>query len=171
AGFSTGALLPPFRVPGLRVAAKTGTGEFAGEVNAQGELPTHGWFTAFAPANDPQISVTAFVDRGSGSKDAAPIAMRIIRHYFSIPEDLQATPVPAPTVKALPQPTVAPVPPAQGARPAATAPLQVREPTPVPTPQATLAPTPDPGTNRARAARTPAPGPAQPQRNSAPAQP
>jgi penicillin-binding protein 2 len=94
AGFSNGALLPPYRIPGLRVAGKTGTGEFAGEVNAQGELPTHGWFTGFAPADDPQIAVTVFVDRGSGTQDAAPIAMRIFRAYFNIPEDLQPPPTP-----------------------------------------------------------------------------
>ena len=172
AGFSGGALLPPFRVPGLRVAAKTGTGEFAGEVNAQGELPTHGWFTAFAPADAPQLSVTVFVDRGSGAKDAAPVAMRIIRHYFNIPEDLPAPPVPAPTANSQPQPTgptVSPVQPAQPMRPAPTPPAQVRAPTSVPTVEPTPASTPDPGANRSRPAKTPAPTPARQQPTSAPA--
>ncbi len=84
AGFTISPLLKDFKVPGLRVAAKTGTGEFFGERNERGELPTHGWFTGFAPADAPQISVTVFVERGSGSKEAAPIAMRIIRHYFGL---------------------------------------------------------------------------------------
>ena len=109
AGYTIGRLLRDYRIPGLRVAGKTGTGEFSGEINAKGELPTHGWFTGFAPADDPKIAVTVFVERGSGSKDAAPIAARIFRHYFKIPEDAQ--PEPLPPLPGLPQPT---------ARPAAT---------------------------------------------------
>ena len=132
-GFSSGALLPPYRIPGLRVAGKTGTGEFAGEVNAQGELPTHGWFTGFAPADDPKISVTVFVERGSGSKDAAPIAMRILRHYFGIPEEAQAPPIPTPTPYLAPaQPTAAPLarPTARPAAPTALPPAPTPEPRP-----------------------------------------
>lgn len=155
AGFSTGALLPPFRVPGLRVAGKTGTGEFAGEVNAQGELPTHGWFTGFAPADNPQIAVTVFVDRGSGSKDAAPIAMRIIRQYFGIPEDARPDPPPAPTASvATPGPAPSVPPPAPGpARPAPTAP---RGPLPPATPTAapTSVPTPEAATTPGRQSRS-----------------
>jgi penicillin-binding protein 2 len=155
AGFSTGALLPPFRVPGLRVAAKTGTGEFAGEVNAQGELPTHGWFTGFAPAENPQISVTVFVDRGSGSQDAAPIAMKIFRHYFNIPQDAIATPAPTPSVN--PQPQAAPTRPGVAQPTPTVRPGQPRPATAVPTAgarAAEAAPTPTPAP---RAARTPAP--------------
>jgi penicillin-binding protein 2 len=165
AGFSTGALLPPFRVPGLRVAGKTGTGEFAGEVNAQGELPTHGWFTGFAPADDPKISVTVFVELGSGSKDAAPIAMKIFRHYFGIPEDAQAPPVPTPTTNTGPQlPAPAPAQP-QPVQPAARPTSRAVAP-PAPAPQnqpdrparaATPAPAP-----KAPPASKPAPGPAAP---------
>lgn len=82
AGFHIGTLLVDYRIPDLRVAGKTGTGEFFGPRDAKGNLPTHGWFTGFAPADDPQISVTVFVERGTGSKDAAPIALEIIRAYF-----------------------------------------------------------------------------------------
>jgi penicillin-binding protein 2 len=170
AGFSTGALLPPFRVPGLRVAAKTGTGEFAGEVNAQGELPTHGWFTSFAPADNPQISVTVFVDRGSGSKDAGPIAMRIIRHYFGFPEDpFAASATPVATVQPGASPAPVPQPPAVRPLPIApAAPTGVR-----PTVAPTLPPTPTAGPTQRVAAPTArpasAPGaPAQPAPTSAP---
>lgn len=82
AGFTIGKLLTDFKIPGLRVAAKTGTGEFFGPRDEKGNWPTHGWFTGFAPADDPEISVTVFVERGTGSTDAAPIAMNIIRSYF-----------------------------------------------------------------------------------------
>jgi penicillin-binding protein 2 len=181
AGFSVGSLLPPYRVPGLRIAGKTGTGEFAGEVNAQGELPTHGWFTGYAPADDPKISVTVFVDRGSGSKDAVPIAMRIFRHYYGISEELQAPPLPTPTVfAATPGPTAAVPGGLAGptARPAATA--AIRAPAPNVAPTAAATPTPEPaptagsgGQRPGRANRTPGPAqPAdQPPAESAPPQP
>lgn len=86
-GFTIGTLLKKFRIPDLRVAAKTGTGEYEGPRDANGNLPTHGWFTAFAPADNPQIAVTVFVEKGSGSKSAAPIGMRLLRRYFHLPEE------------------------------------------------------------------------------------
>jgi penicillin-binding protein 2 len=102
AGFS-GQLLKDLRVPELRIAGKTGTGEYTGPRDANGALPTHGWFTGFAPIDDPEISVTVFVEKGTGSKNAAPIAMRIIRQYFKLPQmdsggaapAAQPTPAPA----------------------------------------------------------------------------
>jgi penicillin-binding protein 2 len=201
AGFTTGALLPPFRVPGLRVAGKTGTGEFAGEVNAQGELPTHGWFTGYAPVEDPKISVTVFVERGSGSKDAAPIAMKIFRHYFGIPQDLQATPIATPTGNvavpttssngpARPAPAVGaptrPVAPQQPASTAAPRPTGGPAPTGQPTSQpsqppsgGTGGPTPGaaptaavaPGPPAPPAPAPPAPAPPAPAPAAPPAQP
>ena len=63
------------------VACKTGTAEF--DPPAGGQVKTHAWFTAFAPANDPQISVTVFLEGGGeGSRDAAPIAKEIMEEYF-----------------------------------------------------------------------------------------
>ena len=69
-------------VPELKVAGKTGTAEFPGPRDANGILPTHGWFTAFAPYDDPQVSVTVFVQRGGGPSNAVPIAMNIFKRYF-----------------------------------------------------------------------------------------
>src|SRR5581483_736016 len=103
AGFE-GVLLKEFRVPGLRVAGKTGTGEYEGPLDSSGNLPTHGWFTAFAPADNPQIVIAVFVEKGSGSKSAAPIGMRFIRAYFGIPDSAVA----APTTTAEPTPVTLP---------------------------------------------------------------
>jgi penicillin-binding protein 2 len=89
-----GPHLKQFKIPGLRAAGKTGTAEFYGEPDAKGDLPSHGWFTAFAPANDPVVSVTVFVELGKGSADASPIGARILRRYFQIPD---ATPAATPT--------------------------------------------------------------------------
>ncbi len=81
-----------YNIPALKVAGKTGTAEFPGERDAKGILPTHGWYTAYAPYDDPQVSVTVFVQRGGGPSDAVPIAMRIFARYFHYSD-----PGPAPT--------------------------------------------------------------------------
>ena len=79
------------RVPGVTVAGKTGTAEFARDDNKDGQpdrdekdnLPTHAWFTSFAPYNNPEIVVTVFVaNGGEGSAVAAPVATEILQAYF-----------------------------------------------------------------------------------------
>jgi len=107
-GFS-GQLLRDYRIPGLRIAGKTGTAEYGQATNPQGELPTHGWFTGFAPVEDPKVVVTVFVERGSSSRDAAPIAMRILRHIFGFP-DIAPKPPPKPTPQAAPGSSPVPAP-------------------------------------------------------------
>jgi penicillin-binding protein 2 len=74
--------LKKFNVPELKIAGKTGTAEFPGPKDAKGIMPTHGWFTAFAPYDNPEVSVTVFVQRGGGPSTAAPIAIEIIKRYF-----------------------------------------------------------------------------------------
>ncbi len=65
-----------WRVPGITIAGKTGTGQ-----NPHGE--NHAWFTCFAPADDPQIVVTVLVENGGGgSAVAAPIAAAVLKAYF-----------------------------------------------------------------------------------------
>jgi len=81
-----GPWLKWFKIPGLRLAGKTGTAEFEGPLEANKNLPTHGWFTGFAPADNPEVSVTVFVERGAGTDDASPIAARIFRRFFSMPD-------------------------------------------------------------------------------------
>lgn len=74
-------------LPGLAIAGKTGTAEY-GEPDSSGSLPTHGWFVAFAPAEDPEIALAVFVKRGRGAQDAAELAESILRYYFRLPEEL-----------------------------------------------------------------------------------
>ncbi len=97
----------------VNVAAKTGTAEFYGP-KVNGHLPTHAWFTAFAPYENPQIVVTVFVyGGGEGSEIAAPAAADILRAYFRLPAD---SPIASAT-----QPTTPPVvvrPPSSGTGPA-----------------------------------------------------
>lgn len=71
--------------PDLDVAAKTGTAEFFGP-KVNGHLPTHAWFTAYAPFDTPEVAVVVFVyGGGEGSEVAAPIAGEILRAYFKLP--------------------------------------------------------------------------------------
>ena len=61
-------------------AGKTGSAEY----NKVKE-DSHAWFTGFAPAEDPEISVTIIVERiGSGGDYAVPIAKRIFDAYFEV---------------------------------------------------------------------------------------
>ncbi|MBI4675727.1 MAG: penicillin-binding protein 2 [Chloroflexi bacterium] len=80
----------------LAVAAKTGTAEFFG-TKVRGHLPTHAWFTAFAPYEQPEIAVVVFVyGGGEGSEVAAPITADILRAYFKLPADAPVIEPPAP---------------------------------------------------------------------------
>ena len=62
------------------VAGKTGTAEFANDINE-----SHAWFTAFAPAEDPEICVTIIIEKaGTGVEYAVPLAKRIFDSYFGV---------------------------------------------------------------------------------------
>jgi len=79
------------RVPGVRVAGKTGTAQVVRlehtEHMQESKIPIkyrdHAWFGAFAPADAPEIVVGVFVEHGQhGSSGAAPVAQRILARYF-----------------------------------------------------------------------------------------
>ncbi len=64
-------------IPNIKVAGKTGTAQ-----NPLGQ--DHGWFTSFAPFDNPQIVVTVFLENsGFGSISAAPIASLVIEKYLT----------------------------------------------------------------------------------------
>jgi penicillin-binding protein 2 len=78
-------------LPDVEVAAKTGTAEFCDNIavkegfckNGQ-TLPTHAWFAAFAPYEQPEIAVVVFLyNGGQGSESAGPIAAEVLKAYFS----------------------------------------------------------------------------------------
>jgi len=66
------------RIPGVRVAGKTGTAQ-------TGRDTSHVWFTAFAPADDPRVAVAVILedqpsaDEATGGALAAPIAQTVMR--------------------------------------------------------------------------------------------
>jgi penicillin-binding protein 2 len=81
------------------VAGKTGTAEFYDPDiphKANNRLPTHAWFTAFAPYEDPEIAIVVFIyNGGEGSTAALPVAQEILRGYFNLrypPEPLEIAP-------------------------------------------------------------------------------
>ena len=76
-------------LPGIEVAGKTGTAELGpaalepGQELAPDEEPpqeTDAWFTAFAPAGDPELAVAVMVvdSEGDGGTVAAPIAREVL---------------------------------------------------------------------------------------------
>jgi penicillin-binding protein 2 len=80
------------RVPGVEMGGKTGTAEFCEYIpeeqdcrrDKEDNLPTHAWFTAFAPYENPEIAVVVFLyNGGEGSAAAAPVAQKILQTYFS----------------------------------------------------------------------------------------
>ena len=77
---------------GIHVAAKTGTAEFCDNIAIrQGwcregwPLPYHAWSVAYAPYENPEIAVVAFVyNGGEGSAVAIPIIRHFLEAYFEV---------------------------------------------------------------------------------------
>jgi len=82
-------------------AGKTGTAEFcddmANEKNlcSPGNWPAHAWYVGYAPYDDPEIAVVAFVYYGGeGASVAAPLVRKVMDAYFELKEldNLTGTP-------------------------------------------------------------------------------
>jgi penicillin-binding protein 2 len=71
------------RVANLHIAGKTGTAQ-----NPHGA--DHGWFVAFAPAEDPVIVVGAVLEFGQHGSAVAPLVNRVIAYHLQGPDALQA---------------------------------------------------------------------------------
>ena len=86
-----GTLTDEFENVNISVAGKTGTAEYcdiyANEKNLciPGNWPTHAWTTAYAPYEDPEVAVVAFVyNGGEGASVAGPIVRQFLEAYFEI---------------------------------------------------------------------------------------
>ncbi|HSG32429.1 MAG TPA: penicillin-binding protein 2 [Thermodesulfobacteriota bacterium] len=75
------------RLPHIRVAGKTGTAQVVALDSAKlknKKYDHHAWFTAFAPADNPEIAVTVLVEHGGkGGAVASPLAKKIIEAYYN----------------------------------------------------------------------------------------
>jgi penicillin-binding protein 2 len=79
---------PNFPIP---VAGKTGTAEYCDTVALKknlcipGNWPTHSWTVAYAPYDDPEIAVVAFLyNGGEGASVAGPVVRQMIEAYFEL---------------------------------------------------------------------------------------
>ena len=75
----------------IAAAGKTGTAEYCDQFAqaknrcAPGNWPSHAWTIAFAPYDNPEIAVVAFVyNGGEGSTVAGPIVRRTLQSYFEL---------------------------------------------------------------------------------------
>ena len=75
----------------IQAAGKTGTAEYCDNVAQSknlcepGAWPTHSWYVGYAPYEDPEIAVVAFVyNGGEGASVAAPIVQKIMQVYFEL---------------------------------------------------------------------------------------
>ena len=87
-----------FNIPS---AGKTGTAEYCDNVARPlglcipGSWPAHAWYVGYAPYDDPEIAVVAFVYNGDeGSKVAAPIVRRVMEAYFELKSGENTAPAP-----------------------------------------------------------------------------
>jgi len=86
-----GTLQNIFEFVTIPAAGKTGTAEYCDEyalaknLCKPGNWPTHAWTVAYAPYENPEIAVVAFVyNGGEGASVAGPIVRRVIEAYFEI---------------------------------------------------------------------------------------
>ena len=87
----------------IETAGKTGSAEYCDNIAAPrgwcaddpGEIqPTHAWYTSYAPFDDPEIAVAAFMyNGGEGGEFAAPLARDVMDVYFQLKYGLIEIPV------------------------------------------------------------------------------
>ncbi len=75
----------------IAVAGKTGTAEYCDDVAAaknqctRGNWPAHGWTVAYAPYDNPEIAVVAFMyNAGEGGRVVAPTVRDVMTAYFQL---------------------------------------------------------------------------------------
>jgi penicillin-binding protein 2 len=75
----------------IPTAGKTGTAEYCDDLAQSknlcqpGSWPAHAWYVGYAPFDDPEIAVVAFVYNGTeGSTVSAPIVREVIKAYFNL---------------------------------------------------------------------------------------
>ncbi|RIK22947.1 MAG: penicillin-binding protein 2 [Anaerolineae bacterium] len=98
--FGTGATYiewESLEAAGIPTAGKTGTAEYCDniainrgwcrfeDIAQRRILPTHAWYVAYAPYDDPEIAVSVFIfNGGEGSAWATPVACHVIAAYFGV---------------------------------------------------------------------------------------
>ncbi len=87
-------------LPYVNVAGKTGTAEYCDDIAAPlnlcvpGQWPAHAWFAGYAPYEDPEIIIQAFVyNGGEGSQVALPIVINTMEEYFRLKSEREGVPL------------------------------------------------------------------------------
>lgn len=71
----------------VSAGAKTGTAQFGVPTTPGGDPPTHAWFTAFAPYENPEVAMVVLVEGGgAGNEVALPVAEEVLAWHFQRPE-------------------------------------------------------------------------------------
>jgi penicillin-binding protein 2 len=76
------------RLRSAEVCGKTGSAQVVSKARLEASpddesIQPHGWFVAFAPADDPRIALAVLVEHGRGGAiSAAPVARDILAHFF-----------------------------------------------------------------------------------------
>jgi penicillin-binding protein 2 len=87
-------------IPGKDVCGKTGTSQV---ISNQGRtaarttknLRDHGWFTFFAPRDNPEIAGVVFLEHGIHSANAASVAKHVLETYFAKKDGRPLPPAPS----------------------------------------------------------------------------
>jgi penicillin-binding protein 2 len=85
-----GTAYSTMHIDGADIAGKTGSVQVvAQKVRTEAKnLPfpyrDHGWFTSFAPAEDPKIVLVVFAEHGGGSHGATPIAKALYEKLLAL---------------------------------------------------------------------------------------
>ena len=88
---TSGTLEKQFATATISAAGKTGTAEYCDQYMAAlnrcipGNWPTHAWTVGYAPYENPEIVVVAFVYAGGeGASVAGPIVRRVMEAYLEL---------------------------------------------------------------------------------------
>ena len=88
-----GTALSIFEGFDIPTSGKTGTAEYCDNIAQEkglcesGNWPAHAWYVGYAPSDDPEVAVIAFVYNGTeGSSVAAPIVREFLEAYFALKE-------------------------------------------------------------------------------------
>jgi penicillin-binding protein 2 len=86
-----GTAYATFRDDPLQTAGKTGTAEYCDNIAQAanrcitGAWPAHAWYVGYAPYDNPEIAVVAFVYNGTeGASASAPIVQKVLDAYFEL---------------------------------------------------------------------------------------
>ena len=90
-----------FKIPGVRLAGKTGTAQKVVTKDGKTGIINYAWFICFAPADNPEIAMAVMIEGDTigeefgGGRNAGPVAATVIKKYFenkNRPADQKITP-------------------------------------------------------------------------------